>query len=106
MWVIRGDRIVAANVQFPLAEEGSLPHSFGSRHRAAAGLTLESDCLTVIVSEETGQISIAEQGILESVSRDEFRAVLAERLERPRPTPDGRAARSGDACPGRHGPDR
>ncbi|MHC4786383.1 MAG: diadenylate cyclase, partial [Planctomycetota bacterium] len=41
--VIRGDRILAANVQFPLAEEGSVSRLHGSRHRAAVGITLESD---------------------------------------------------------------
>jgi diadenylate cyclase len=79
--VIRGDRIVAANVQFPLAEEGSLPHRYGSRHRAALGLTMESDCLVIVVSEETGTTSIAERGRLESVPREAFRAMLASRLE-------------------------
>lgn len=82
--VIRDDRIVAANVQFPLAEEGSISKRFGSRHRAAIGLTLESDCLVVIVSEETGAISIAEKGRLDrGIDRDAFRDVLAQRLETP-----------------------
>jgi diadenylate cyclase len=86
--VIRGDRVVAASVQFPLAEEGSLPTRFGSRHRAAAGLTLESDCLVVIVSEETGAISIAERGQIDcDIPRERFRAVLAQRLEAAPPPP-------------------
>jgi diadenylate cyclase len=79
--IIRGNRIIAASVQFPLAEEGLLPPNFGSRHRAAAGLSLESDCLVVVVSEETGAISIAEHGRLRhDIPRDEFNALLAERL--------------------------
>jgi diadenylate cyclase len=90
--VVRGDRIVAASVQFPLAEEGVLSTEYGSRHRAAVGLTLESDCIVVIVSEESGGISIAEHGELHSaIPRDEFREVLAERLAttpRDTPTPD------------------
>ncbi|MBT8487130.1 MAG: TIGR00159 family protein [Phycisphaerales bacterium] len=80
--VIRGDRILAASVQFPLVEEGVLPLEYGSRHRAAAGLSQESDCLVIIVSEETGAISIAERGVIEhAIGRDQFRSVLARRLD-------------------------
>ncbi|MGA0287323.1 MAG: diadenylate cyclase [Phycisphaerales bacterium] len=63
--VVRGDRIVAAGVQLPLPE-GGVPISpqLGSRHRAAVGLTLESDALVVVVSEETGAVRVAEQGVL------------------------------------------
>lgn len=82
--VIRDNRIVAAGVQFPLAEEGVLPARTGSRHRAAAGLTMESDCLVVIVSEETGGVSIAENGRIEfDIPRDELESVLAKRLAAP-----------------------
>ena len=63
--IIRGDRIAAAGVQFPLAEGGALPPELGSRHRAGVGLSLESDALVIIVSEETGAVSIAERGQLE-----------------------------------------
>lgn len=82
--VIRGERIAAAGVQFPLVEEGTLPPNLGSRHRAAAGLTTESDAIVVIVSEETGTVSIAERGHIEyDVSRDELPEILSERLESP-----------------------
>jgi len=90
--VIRGDRIVAANVQFPLAEDTALPQNFGSRHRAAPGLTLESDCIVVVVSEETGRISIAQHGHIESgIERDAFAEELAKRL-RTDPTEEEDAA--------------
>ena len=80
--VIRGDRIIAANVQFPLAEEGSVPRHHGSRHRAAVGVTLESDCVAVVVSEETGSIALVEQGIVEAdIPRERFRELLRARLE-------------------------
>ena len=63
--VIRGDRIVAASVQLPLAEEGSIGGvELGSRHRAAIGITGGSDAVCIVVSEETGIISIAEAGNL------------------------------------------
>lgn len=80
--VIRGNRIVAAGVQFPLAEEGNFPTRYGSRHRAAAGLSNQSDCIVVIVSEENGAVSIAEGGHIQyDIPRDEFAQVLADRFE-------------------------
>lgn len=85
--VVRGDRILAAGVQFPLAEEGTLPANVGSRHRAAVGVTTESDCLVVVVSEETGKISIAEHGRIDfDIPRDEVAAILAGRLQTAPPT--------------------
>lgn len=63
--VIRGDRIVAARVQFPLAEVGTLSTGqLGSRHRAAVGLTSSTDAIVLVVSEETGIVSIAANGTL------------------------------------------
>ena len=65
-----------------LSAEGSVAPELGSRHRAAAGLTLEADCLVVLVSEQSGAISIAEHGILQlDVRRDQLRELLAQRLE-------------------------
>jgi diadenylate cyclase len=79
--VIRGDRIAAAGVQFPLVEEGALGTEFGSRHRAAAGLSQESDCLVVIVSEERGTISLSEAGRIDyDLPREHFRETLSMRL--------------------------
>jgi diadenylate cyclase len=62
--VIRGDRVLAAGVQFPLAEGDDLSQELGSRHRAAVGLSQEADCLVLVISEETGAISLAERGHL------------------------------------------
>lgn len=62
--VVRGDRIVAAGVQFPLAEGEQISSELGSRHRAAIGLSQEADALIIVVSEETGTISMAERGTL------------------------------------------
>lgn len=64
--VIRGDRIVAAACLFPLTENAEISKSTGTRHRAALGLTDETDAVTVIVSEETGQISICRRGRMEN----------------------------------------
>jgi diadenylate cyclase len=80
--VVRSNRILAAGVQFPLAEEGSLPANFGSRHRAALGLATESDCVVVIISEETGRISIAVDGHFEmKLTPEQFTGRLRELLD-------------------------
>ena len=63
--IIRGDRIAAARVQLPLAEPGSIDGvELGSRHRAAIGITAGSDASVIVVSEETGAISLARRGKL------------------------------------------
>jgi diadenylate cyclase len=81
--VIKGNVVHAAGVQLPLADPADMPDpNLGSRHRAAVGLTKESDALAVIVSEETGHIRIAERGTLsEPLARDEVAAELLERLQ-------------------------
>ena len=62
--VIREGRIAAAGCQFPLAESGEVDPSLGSRHRAALGLAQDSDALVLVVSEETGRVSVACEGQL------------------------------------------
>jgi diadenylate cyclase len=63
--IIRGDRVAAASVQLPLAETGSINGvELGSRHRAAIGITTGSDAICLVVSEETGTISLAQNGLL------------------------------------------
>ena len=79
--IIRGDRITKASVQFPLADDSvALPSDLGSRHRAAIGLSMRCDALIVVISEQTGRISFAEQGVLTTVDRDELEQTLAIRL--------------------------
>lgn len=62
--IIRGERVYAAGCVLPLTENKNLNKSLGTRHRAGIGITENSDALTIIVSEETGVISIAEDGKL------------------------------------------
>ncbi|MDG2031662.1 MAG: diadenylate cyclase [Phycisphaerales bacterium] len=82
--VIRGDRIVASNVQLPLAETGAVAMQLGSRHRAAVGVTVESDALVVVVSEETGMTRLAEFGSLSKpIPLEDFKSRLLERLHAP-----------------------
>lgn len=77
--IIRGDRIAAAGAQFPLAEGESLPQELGSRHRAAIGLSQEADALVIVVSEETGTISVAERGELtRNLTVDDLRPILSK----------------------------
>jgi len=60
--VIRGDRIVAARCVLPLAERLSTHGHLGTRHRAALGITEQTDAVTIVVSEETGIISVTHNG--------------------------------------------
>ena len=62
--VIRSGRIAAAGCQFPLAESEDVDPSLGSRHRAALGLAQDSDAVVLVVSEETGRVSLACEGQL------------------------------------------
>ena len=62
--VVRGDRILAASCYLPLTENPDVDRAIGTRHRAAIGITEHSDCVSVVVSEETGIISIANAGKL------------------------------------------
>ncbi len=72
--IINSDRIVAASCILPVSHDLDIPKDFGLRHRAAKGLSKETDALAVVVSEETGRISVAYD--------NEFKArVSAEQLE-------------------------
>lgn len=75
--VIRGDRIVAASCFLPLSTNGTISKELGTRHRAAIGITEVSDCLVIIVSEETGKISVAKAGsIVRNYDKDSLVKVL------------------------------
>ncbi len=85
--VIRGRKIVAAGVQFPLAEPGDMadPH-LGTRHRAAVGLARVSDAIIIVVSEETGAVSLAEgQELKRWLDPEQLRAELVRRMGKPAP---------------------
>lgn len=79
--LIRQDRIIAAGCQFPLTEHGDVDRSLGSRHRAALGMSHEADCVVIIVSEETGTISVAIHGRLRrALTGDALRELLRREL--------------------------
>ncbi len=76
--IVRGDRIIAAGCLLPLPEEGTVRERLGTRHRAALGLSLASDALVLVVSEETGNISVIEEGqISRNLDADNLRRRVA-----------------------------
>jgi len=60
--IVRGDRVAAATCYLPLSDNRSLSKELGTRHRAAVGISENTDSMTVIVSEETGKVSVAYGG--------------------------------------------
>ena len=81
--VISGSEILAAKCILPLASEVAVPKSLGTRHRAAVGITEISDALVVVVSEETGTISLAEGGkLIRDLTADTLRDLLVKKLDR------------------------
>lgn len=83
--VIRGSRMVAAGCFLPLTDNRSLDRKLGTRHRAAIGVTEQSDALAVVVSEETGQVSLAIDGVLnENLSESALVELLHSQLIRKR----------------------
>lgn len=85
--IIKGDRIAYAACIFPLSQQKDLSKSLGTRHRAALGLSEETDAVIVAVSEETGAISYAYKGqLVRGVTIEELRAFLTSVLVSPERT--------------------
>ena len=75
--IVRGDRIVSATCYLPLSDNLFLSKELGTRHRAAVGISEVTDSLTIVVSEETGAVSVAMEGdIRRNLSADDLRALL------------------------------
>lgn len=80
--IIRGGRIIAAGCFLPVSEQYNIEKTFGTRHRAALGLSEQTDAIILIVSEETGALSIAcESRLYYDLSVEEIRKMLENRLE-------------------------
>jgi len=80
--IVRHDRVVSASVVLPLSETSSYRERFGTRHRAALGITEQTDAVAVVVSEETGQVSLVERGrIVRNLDEERLRRGLMELLE-------------------------
>ncbi len=81
--IVRGDRVVAASCFLPLTENQDLSKELGTRHRAGIGVTEQSDAIAIIVSEETGTVSVAEEGTLTRyLDEKTLRELLDQRLHR------------------------
>src|SRR5271166_4430819 len=82
--ILKGDRIAYAACIFPLTQRSDLNKSLGTRHRAAIGLSEETDAVVVVVSEETGMMSHAYKGqLVRGVTLEELRAFLTSVLVQP-----------------------
>lgn len=82
--IIRGNRIVAASCVLILTDNRNLDQALGTRHRAAIGVSEQSDCVAVVVSEETGTISIAKNGkLMRYLTPKDMRKVLEQHVKDP-----------------------
>ena len=80
--IIQGNKITSAGAVFPISINSKISKKLGTRHRAAIGISEESDAVAVVVSEETGKISIAVGGNLNyNLSLDDARMILIEELK-------------------------
>ncbi len=81
--VLRGNRVTAATCYLPLSDNMSISKDLGTRHRAAVGISETSDSLTIVVSEETGRVSVAQGGKLMRISDGEaLRSILSKRKDK------------------------
>ena len=79
--IIQGNRISCAGAVFPTSNNGKLNKRLGTRHRAALGIAEETDCIALVVSEETGRLSIAVKGeLFYNLSLDDVRMMLVDEL--------------------------
>lgn len=79
--IIQGDKITSAGAVFPTSDSVKISKRLGTRHRAALGISEETDCIALVVSEETGRLSIAVGGELNyNLSLDEFKLMILEGL--------------------------
>lgn len=80
--IIQGDRITCAGAVFPTSSSPKINRRLGTRHRAALGLAEETDAICIVVSEETGRVSIALKGeLLYNLSLDDVRMMLIDELK-------------------------
>ncbi len=79
--IIQGNRVAAAAAFLPLSDNPDIPKMYGTRHRAAVGISEVTDALTIIVSEETGGISFTKNGkLITGMTHDEYRDFLYKEL--------------------------
>jgi len=78
--VIQKDRLAAAGCLFPLSENPNIGTVLGTRHRAALGVTEETDAIVLVISEETGNVSFVDRGQIERVDVEQLRSHLMRHL--------------------------
>ncbi len=79
--IISDNKIAAASCMLPLADDKDIARELGTRHRAAIGISKETDCVAVVVSEETGKISIAKEGtLIADVQEETLKKILIKYL--------------------------
>ena len=79
--IISESKIMAAACMLPLANDKNIPKTLGTRHRSALGISKETDAIVVVVSEETGKISVAKNGtLIADVKEDALKQILIKNL--------------------------
>lgn len=79
--IIRHNRITAARCILPVSNKTNIPGHYGLRHRAAIGVTEVNDCIAIVVSEETGNISMVTNGDIQTVSREQLKEKIETELK-------------------------
>ena len=79
--IISNNRIRSARCILPVTSKTDIPGHYGLRHRAAIGITEDNDCFVLVVSEETGTISIVKNTVIRSLKREEVKAAIEKELE-------------------------
>lgn len=79
--IISNNRIVSASNFFPIKHDDNVELKYGTRHRSALGISEEADCIVIVVSEETGEMRIAENGVFsKALKSDELKIMLDQKL--------------------------
>ena len=79
--IIRGSKIAAAATYLPLSDNRTISKELGTRHRSAVGLSEQTDAIVIVISEETGEVSIAQNGYLNrKLDENEYRKILSQQL--------------------------
>src|SRR5207249_2232508 len=86
--ILRGNRVVAAGCLLPLSENPVVARTLGTRHRAGLGIAEQTDAVAIIVSEETGTVTLAREGeLIRGMSEEELKAALLELFAADTPAP-------------------
>ena len=79
--IISCNRIRSARCILPVTDKTNIPGHYGLRHRAAIGVTENNDCIALVVSEETGNISLVMDGEIQTINKNEIKGLLDKELD-------------------------